>query len=474
MILREKEMTIPAAPRGTGLLEYVCEAVLERVPSDGIPIRFAVTQSDKNYHCELGVLEDLGTARVKVPPRSMIFDFNKRNYENVNEFNAVLLIPTGIGADIGGHSGDAGPIARLLASSCDHLITHPNVVNAADINELPENGLYVEGSVITRLLMGTIGLQRVRSNRVVLIIDKHENKFFYEAAVNAVSAARAAFGLECPEVVLMEDKVAMHSLYSSSGRAVGKVDHFERICEILSDKRQIYDAVALSSVIRVPKRFHVDYYFDDTVNPWGGVEAMLTHAISILFNIPSAHSPMLESREILDLDLGIIDPRKAAEIISVTFLHSILKGLHRSPRIVSAPRQYHQPGVLTVSDISCLVIPNGCIGLPTLAALEQRIPVIAVKENRNRMQNKLEQLPFEPGKLFVVENYWEAVGVMTAIKAGVAPASVRRPLSYTSISEFQECKETLSVGYVESPELHIDRVINLESGLPLQHRKSAK
>jgi hypothetical protein len=88
---------------------------------------------------------------------------------------------------------------------------------------------------------------------------------------------------------------------------------------------------------------------------------------------------------------------------------------------------------LTVEDVSCLVIPDGCIGLPTLAALEQGIPVIAVRENRNLMRNRLEGLPFEPGKLFVVENYWEAAGVMSALKAGVAPAAVRRPLRPTHL-----------------------------------------
>lgn len=438
-MLHEKEMLIPAARGHKGLLEYVSEIVLEELPAGEIPVRFVITRTDdKGYHCELGILANPGN--FEFPPRNVIFDFNKRNFESLNEFNAVLLVPTGIGAEIGGHSGDAGPVARLLASACDNLITHPNVVNASDINELPENGLYVEGSVITRLLMGTIGLQKVRSNRITLIIDKHENKFFHEAAVNAVSAARAAFGLSCPEVVLMDDKIVMHSLYSSSGRAIGKIDYFERLCELLSRKRSKYDAVALSSVIRVPRNFHRDYYLEDMVNPWGGVEAMLTHAISLFFDIPSAHSPMLESKEILDLDLGVVDPRKAAEIVSVTFLHSILKGLHKSPKIVDSPLKQHHPGVLSVVDISCLVIPNGCVGLPTLAALEQGIPVIAVKENKNRMQNKLEDLPFEPGKFFLVENYWEAVGIMNAIKAGVAPESVRRPLSNTNVSEFHEEK----------------------------------
>jgi hypothetical protein len=442
MLLSEKELRIPIRRGNVNILEYISEKVSERLGRNEMPIRFVITRTDQeNYHCELGILSN--TNNIFIPPRNSIFEFKKREFENVDQFNAVLLVPTGIGAEIGGHSGDAGPVARLLASVCDKLITHPNVVNASDINELPENGLYVEGSVITRLLMGTIGLQKVRSNRIMLVIDKHENKFFHEAAVNAVSAARAAFGIDCPIVVKMVDKVLMHSLYSTSGRAVGKIDYFERIYELLTEYQSEYDAVALSSVIKVPQNFHRDYYLEDMVNPWGGVEAMLTHTISLLFNIPSAHSPMLESKEILDLDLGVVDPRKAAEIVSVTFLHSILKGLHKSPKIISDPSTNY-PGIISASDISCLVIPDGCVGLPTLAALEQGIPVIAVRENKNRMQNNLEDLPFSSGKLFIVENYLEAVGVMNAIKAGVSAESVRRPLRNTATTDFIEKKSFLS------------------------------
>ena len=58
--------------------------------------------------------------------------------------------------------------------------------------------------------------------------------------------------------------------------------------------------------------------------------------------------------------------------------------------------------VLTAADVSCLVILDKCVGLPTLAALEQGIPVVAVRENRNRMRNELGKLPFGPGKLFIV------------------------------------------------------------------------
>ncbi|MFZ2632629.1 MAG: DUF3326 domain-containing protein [Desulfosalsimonadaceae bacterium] len=213
-----------------------------------------------------------------------------------------------------------------------------------------------------------------------------------------------------------------------------RIEYLERLCEVLHEHRQKYDAVALSTLIKVPETFHADYFKnEDMVNPWGGVEAMLTHAISSIFDVPSAHSPMMTSREIMNLDVGVVDPRKSAEAISTTYLHCILKGLHKSPRIISNPSLQGSSGLLTATDISCLIIPDGCVGLPTLAAIEQGIPVIAVRENKNRMRNNLENLPFAPGQLHIVENYWEAVGVMNALKAGVAPESVRRPLEMTKV-----------------------------------------
>jgi len=438
MLLTEREIDIPARQGKTSLLGYFKEAIRDYLSSDGIPVRFAVTQSDSNgYHCELGILTGLAEACFSGP--SSIFEFSRREVENTSEFNAVMIVPTGIGAEIGGHAGDAAPAARLLAGACDTLITHPNVVNASDINELPENGLYVEGSVISNLLMGTVGLQKVRANRVMLVIDKHKDKRIRERTINAASAARAALGLECPLVVEVDPPIQMSAEYSSSGSAVGRVEGLERICEILQRHRSEYDAVALASVIEVPWEYHTEYYKrgGEMVNPWGGVEAMFTHSITMLFGVPTAHSPMFGSFEIANLNLGVVDPRMSAEAVSMCFLHCVLKGLHRSPRIITDKMVFTHPGVLTAADISCLVIPDGCVGLPTLAALEQGIPIIAVKENRNRMKNELDKLPFGPGKLFIAANYPEAVGIMTAIKAGVALSSVRRPLEETKVSQEQ-------------------------------------
>jgi len=397
-----------------------------------VPVRLAITQTDDDhYHLELGILST--SSGPKECLNQSIFSFRERPIENTRDFNVALLIPTGIGAELGGHSGDGGPLARLMASLCDNLITHPNVVNASDINELPDNGLYVEGSVIADLLMGTVGLQKVRSNRVLLVIDDHDDPRISEHSINAASSARAAFGLDCPLVVKMPNKIEMYSEYAPSGRAVGRIEHLERLIHVLDEYRGQYDAVALSSTIRVPKHFHQDYYLTDMINPWGGVEAMLTHAVSMAFNIPSAHSPMMESQEILNLNVGVVDPRMAAEVVSVAYLHCVLKGLHRSPRIVRDEALINHPDIISAKDLSCLVVPDGCVGLPTLAAMEQGIPVIAVRENRNLMKNDLSAFPFDHGKLFVVDNYLEAAGVMLALKAGIALDTVRRPLEFTKV-----------------------------------------
>ena len=427
-----KNITVPINNQNIGLLNYFEQKIMKLTDIDSVPIRFAVTDNNKEFHIELDTVT-LSKEHNDIYRSESIFNFNKRNYENTNQFNAVLIIPTGIGAELGGHSGDGGPLARVLSSFCDNLITHPNVVNASDINELPENGLYVEGSVLTRLLMGTVALQKVRSNRILIVIDEHDDPQISEHSINAASAARASLGIDCPLIYKMQDKIGMRSEFSESGRAVGKIDHLERLFEVLEENKGNYDAVAISSVINVPASYHQDYYLTDMVNPWGGVEAMLTHAVSSAFNIPSAHSPMMESNEVLNLNVGVVDPRMSAEVVSVAYLHCVLKGLQRSPKIITDESLFNNSDLISAKDVSCIVIPDGCIGLPTLAALEQGIPVIAVKENKNKMRNDLTKLPFGKGKLFIVDTYLEAIGVMAALKAGVALETVQRPLEQTNI-----------------------------------------
>jgi hypothetical protein len=442
--LLEVEVSIPAAPGHRDLIQHIRTALAFRLGEGTVPVRFAMTaMDDRHYRCEFGTIEGLAAADTDSLPS--IFQFVPRTIERTDAFNTVFLVPTGVGAEIGGHAGDATPTARVLAAACDTLITHPNVVNASDLNEMPENALYVEGSAITRMMMGTAGLRRVRANRVLVLIDAHEDEIFVHDSINAVSAARATYGLDCPAVVKLDPPLRMTASFTDSGRAAGEIVGLDRVRAVMDEFDGAFDAVAVASVIDVADETHRDYFRSggEMINPWGGVEAMLTHALSLLHEVPVAHSPMMESMEIANLDLGLVEPRLAAEAVSMTFLQCTLKGLHRAPRLVTDPDGMREPGVLTAADVSCLVIPDRCVGLPTLAALEHGIPVIAVRDNANLMQNDLAALPWRPGQLHVVENYWEAVGVMTALQAGIAPAALRRPLAPTRV-------ETRSSGNEES------------------------
>ena len=439
MYLHETETEFPVDAKRGSILEQVARGIRRDIPDDGMPVRIVITDSTAGkYKCEVALLRNPSFLNDRdLPPsrQASVLSFSERRIENSQTFNAVLLVPTGIGAEIGGHAGDATPVATLMASICDTLITHPNVLNGSDLIDISSNTLYVEGSTISRLLMGSIGLQPVRANRVLVVIDSHRDEFFVDAAINAVNAARSSYGLICPMILRLDPPLDMRSRYMASGRVAGAVEGIDRLIASLDDNRRSYDAVAVSSVISVPLSYHTEYFESDgnMLNPWGGVEAMLTHAISTLYDVPSAHSPMLENQEIANMETGVVDPRMAAEAISLSFMQSVLKGLQKSPKIVAGPEGMGRHGVLTASDVSCLVIPDGCLGLPTLAALEQGIPVIAVRENQTVMKNDLACLPWSPGQFHRVENYWEAAGVMAAFKAGIDPKAVRRPLAQTAV-----------------------------------------
>jgi len=416
-----------------GLITSLGESVAQHIGSDKQVVRFVVTgQSQGEFQCELGVFES--PAEKNRPP---LFTFRQRGECDQSTFNVVFLVPTGIGAEIGGHSGDSGPVAKLLASGCDTLITHPNVGNAADINELPANTLYVEGSVIADLLMGSIELRPTRSNRLLVLMERHPDPWFMDATVNMASAARAAAGFNIQEVVVLNRNFSMSSVYAPSGRAAGEVSGLESVFNSLDRRQGQFDAVAIASLIKVPSSYHQDYFADTDdlmVNPWGGVEAMLTHTLSRKYRVPTAHAPMMTSRKVQTLDFGIVDPRKAAEPVSCTYLFSVLKGLQRSPSICAAGSHARSSGSIGVESIHCLVIPEGCVGLPTLAALAQHIPIVAVRGNLNCMNNKLSELPGGTKGVILVDNYLEAAGVLAALRAGISLESIRRPIAATKVT----------------------------------------
>lgn len=107
-------------------------------------------------------------------------------------------------------------------------------------------------------------------------------------------------------------------------------------------------------------------------------------------------------------------------MVSVSYLHCILKGLSKAPRI-------NYKSGLSYEDIDFLVTPYGCVGEPHWACMKANIPIICVEENKTCLYDKI------PREFIVVKNYLEAIGYISCMKAGININSVRRPLNDTVI-----------------------------------------
>src|SRR5215207_1037245 len=117
--MREQSFKIPLIKGHKGLLHYFAHYFEKHEFFKDIPLRFVITKTDDSfYHCEIGSLSFTSTIAERYD--ESIFQLRKRKVENTSSFNAMLLIPTGIGTEIGGHAGDAGPVARLIGSACDN------------------------------------------------------------------------------------------------------------------------------------------------------------------------------------------------------------------------------------------------------------------------------------------------------------------------------------------------------------------
>ncbi|MEE3004749.1 MAG: DUF3326 domain-containing protein, partial [Chloroflexota bacterium] len=116
-LLSEVQLQLPPSPSGVNLLEWFSHKTQAQLPGNTALVRLVVTSSDSSgYLCEVTTFND-GTVDSRVH-RNSLLEFRPRKVENTETFNAVLLVPTGIGAEIGGHAGDATPVAQLLASVC--------------------------------------------------------------------------------------------------------------------------------------------------------------------------------------------------------------------------------------------------------------------------------------------------------------------------------------------------------------------
>jgi len=326
--------------------------------------------------------------------------------------NGVFIIPTGVGAAIGGHAGDATPAAKLIAECCDKLIIHPNVVNASDINEMTPNMLYVEGSILDRFLERKLKLQEVRQNKILVVA----NKPVGTDTINATHAAEATIGINI-KIVELSTRLEMIATMED-GIATGDVRGWKEL--VLQIRHYNFDALAIHTPILVSREVALNYYKNGGINPWGGVEAKASKLIADVINRPVAHAPVEFEHPESDPELfyihleTVVNKRIAAEVISNCYLHCVLKGLHKAPRII-----HNSIDGFSLEDIDFLISPDLCYGRPHKACQYQNIPIIVVKENRTEAKK-----PMHGDGIQFVDNYLAAAGLVMSMKAGINPKYV--------------------------------------------------
>jgi hypothetical protein len=375
---------------------------------------------------------------------------------NPRPLTVVLIVPTGVGASIGGFAGDALPVARAIAQISDTLITHPNVLNGAQLYWPIPNALYVEGYALDKFAAGCWGLQPVHQNRIGLIMDCAIEPELQLRHLQAVDAARATLGLNITDCILTDRPLQVELRISESGASWGTIGNPDSLLRA-ADK---LIAQAKVQAIAVVARFPDDegsvalenYRRGKGVDPLAGAEAVISHLIVRTFKIPCAHAPALSP---LPLDPHL-SPRSAAEEIGYTFLPCVLAGLSKAPQFVTpgVGQVSCLPQVLGGQDarptrenfhanrrnfdsvsqdlwadrVDAVVIPATACGGSAILSLSGRstVQIIAVGDNKTQMQASPEKLGI---KALQVNSYLEAIGVLVALRAGISPASLGADIS---------------------------------------------
>lgn len=342
------------------------------------------------------------------------------------------IVPTGVGAAVGGYVGDATPATNIIASIADIVISHPNVINGVTLDLARGNVLYVEGFCLDEFFRGNYALREVAGNRIGVILDSgSKDKESYDMAVNTIDALRTVKGINVVDCIRTEKPVGARAVKTKAGAFVGEMSDpsvFLKPAKKLADAGA--EAIAIATKIVTSNKDLQLYFKGKSPNPYGGTEAIISHMISRTLRIPSAHAPLLTVAEMNhEMFSGVVDARAGAEAISPAYLGCVLQGLHKAPKPV--PIRNAKDSDITAKDLDAVILPYSCMGgVPALAAQKHGIPIIAVKENRTVMKATPERMRLDASgsKVIVADNYLEAAGILAAMKEGIDYRAARRPM----------------------------------------------
>jgi len=342
-------------------------------------------------------------------------------------FTVVLIVPTGIGAAIGGYAGDALPVARAIAQISDRVITHPNVLNGAQLYWSLPNLYYVEGYALDQFAAGRWGLRPVHQNRIGLILDQSIEPDLQLRHLQAAEAVKTTLGVNVETYMVTDAPLHVQLRTAHSGASWGTIGHPDSLLRAAETLIKKGNVSAIAVVARFPDDLEAEalanYRQGKGVDALAGAEAMISHLIVREFQIPCAHAPALSPLP----PNSAVSPRAAAEELGYTFLPCVLVGLSRAPQFINPP---HLSSDLTADAVDAVVIPADAAGGSALLSLSQlSVPIIAVDDNQTTMEVPPESLGI---KTIRVQSYLEALGVLVAQRSGINPDALRQSVSLLS------------------------------------------
>lgn len=312
---------------------------------------------------------------------------------NNKEKLGAFVVPTGIGASVGGYAGDASSWARKFSEK-SKLIVNPNVVNAGGFSGINDNMFYVEGYSLDEFFKGNINLLPSKNNKIGIVFDSQIPEDVLNIHINTLNAVKTVYGVDILGYELTKQPVGVEFSLGTDGVSLGSVKNEKTL---LNASEKLLDmgaeAIAIVCFFEDPEDMNEDYASGEGTDPVGGVEAILSHYISKELQIPCAHSPAFADYSI---SADIVNPKSASEYITPTFLPCILLGLSVAPKLVKS-------GGISVNDLDFLVMPYDSLGsVPVFQSVERNIKVFAVKENTTALNITSDKIS---GKIIEVPDY---------------------------------------------------------------------
>lgn len=294
-------------------------------------------------------------------------------YSGFKKNIAAFIVPTGVGASIGGFAGDASVYAQEIAKEIP-LIVNPNVVNAACFSGITDRMLYTEGWTITQFFKKNLSLIPSSNNKIGVIFDKAISQKVLNVHINTINAVKTVYGCNVIGYEITDEDCGIEFFMTNSGASSGGLANPETL--VKAGKKLIDKGVdVLAVVCKFDEPPEDEYMFGNSADIVGGVEAIISHYLTKELLVPVVHAPAFED---ITISTEIVDPRAAAEYITPTFLPCLLLGLKNAPLISTTLDEKH----ITLNDMKALIMPGDSLGSSiVLDAIKNKIPVIAVNEN---------------------------------------------------------------------------------------------